>query len=81
MLATLSRTTVGVMGSGTSEHDEYARPVGEALADMGVNLLTGGKPVVVSSPVHELVERFPRQPTRVDSIEGLRQFLRPHVVL
>jgi uncharacterized protein (TIGR00725 family) len=30
------------MGSGTVEHDEYARPVGEALADLGVNLLTGG---------------------------------------
>ena len=38
----LSKHTIGVMGSGTSEHDEYARPVGEALADLGVNLLTGG---------------------------------------
>jgi uncharacterized protein (TIGR00725 family) len=179
MQPTLSKTTVGVMGSGTSEHDEYARPVGEALGDLGVNLLTGGgggvmtavsraftrtpsrrgicigiipcaserdrgaakagypnefvelpiythlpysgrqgtddlsrnhinvlscaaivalpgedgtaaevslalrygKPVVVYSPVRELVVRFPRQATRVDSIEGLRQFLQPYVVL
>jgi uncharacterized protein (TIGR00725 family) len=42
MAPRLARTTVGVMGSGTSEHDEYARPVGEALASLGVNLLTGG---------------------------------------
>src|SRR5215831_4772609 len=42
MPSTLSKHTVGVMGSGTFEHDEYARPVGEALADLGVNLLTGG---------------------------------------
>jgi uncharacterized protein (TIGR00725 family) len=41
-VTTLSRCTVGVMGSGTVEHDEYARPVGEALAELGVNLLTGG---------------------------------------
>ena len=41
-MTTLSRCTVGVMGSGTLEHEEYARPVGEALADLGVNLLTGG---------------------------------------
>ena len=38
----LARVTVGVIGSGTDEHDEHARPVGEALAELGVNLLTGG---------------------------------------
>jgi uncharacterized protein (TIGR00725 family) len=179
MQPTLSRTTVGVMGSGTAEHDEYARPVGEALADMGVNLLTGGgggvmtavsraftrmpsrrgicigiipcagerdrvtaragypnefvelpiythlpysgrqgtddlsrnhinvlscaaivalpgeegtaaevslairygKPVVVYSPVRELVDHFPRLVTRVDNIKDLRQFLGPYLVL
>jgi uncharacterized protein (TIGR00725 family) len=42
MRATLAKQTVGVMGSGTLEHDEYARPVGELLAELGVNLLTGG---------------------------------------
>jgi uncharacterized protein (TIGR00725 family) len=175
---TLSRTTVGVMGSGTSAHDEVARPVGEVLADMGVNLLTGGgggvtavsraftgrpsrrgisigiipcasetdrataksgypnefvelaiythlpysgsqgthdlsrnhinvlscvaivalpgedgtaaevslairygKPVVVYSPVRELVEHFPRPAMRVDRIDDVRQFLLPYVVL
>lgn len=38
-----------MMGSGTSEHDEYARPIGEALARMGVNLLTGGGGGVMTS--------------------------------
>ena len=38
----LAKKTVGVIGSGTDEHDEHARPVGEALAELGVNLLTGG---------------------------------------
>ena len=33
---------VGVMGSGTSEHAGLAEPLGEALACMGVHLLTGG---------------------------------------
>ena len=42
MAITLAKTTVGVIGSGTDEHDELARPVGEALAELGVNLLTGG---------------------------------------
>jgi uncharacterized protein (TIGR00725 family) len=47
MMVRLARATVGVMGSGTDEHDEYARPVGEALAELGVNLLTGGGPGVM----------------------------------
>src|SRR5215470_1887573 len=179
MHPTLSKYTVGVMGSGTFEHDEYARPVGEALADLGVNLLTGGgggvmtavsrafttaprrigmsigiipcasesdrgtpkagypnefvelaiythlpfsgpqgthdlsrnhinvlscaaivalpgeagtaaevslairyhKPVIIYSPNHELVKRFPPEATRVGSIEAVRQFLHPYVVL
>lgn len=38
----LARVTVGVIGSGTDEHEEHARPVGESLAELGVNLLTGG---------------------------------------
>jgi uncharacterized protein (TIGR00725 family) len=38
----LARHTVGVVGSGTLEHNESARPIGELLASLGVNLLTGG---------------------------------------
>jgi uncharacterized protein (TIGR00725 family) len=38
----LSPQTVGVMGSGTSEHEEYARPIGQLIAALGANLLTGG---------------------------------------
>ena len=47
MTVRLARATVGVIGSGTDEHDEHARPVGEALAELGVNLLTGGGPGVM----------------------------------
>jgi len=49
MTVRLARATVGVIGSGTDEHDEHARPVGEALAELGVNLLTGGGPGVMRS--------------------------------
>lgn len=42
MSAILGARTVGVVGSGTDEHDDLARPLGELLADLGVNLLTGG---------------------------------------
>ena len=42
MQPTLAKHTVGVMGSGTSEHENDARAIGELLADLGVNLLTGG---------------------------------------
>jgi uncharacterized protein (TIGR00725 family) len=38
----LAETTVGVIGSGVEEHDDLARGVGEVLAELGVNLLTGG---------------------------------------
>jgi len=38
----LSSATVGVMGSGSLEHDDCARPIGELIASLGVNLLTGG---------------------------------------
>jgi uncharacterized protein (TIGR00725 family) len=41
-LPPLARHTVGVMGSGTDEHDDLARGVGSLLARLGVNLLTGG---------------------------------------
>jgi len=37
-----SRTTIGVMGSGTDEHDDLAAPVGTLIAALGANLLTGG---------------------------------------
>ena len=41
-MSTLATRTVGVMGSGSAEHEACARPVGELLAELGVNLLTGG---------------------------------------
>ena len=48
------------MGSGTSEHDEYARAVGEMLADLGVNLLTGGGRGVMTSVSRAFTRRAGR---------------------
>ena len=42
MNTVLSEETVGVMGSGTDEYERLAEGVGELLAQLGVNLLTGG---------------------------------------
>jgi uncharacterized protein (TIGR00725 family) len=44
-----AKFTVGVMGSGQDEHDDLARPLGELLASLGVNLLTGGGRGVMTS--------------------------------
>jgi uncharacterized protein (TIGR00725 family) len=44
-----SRITVGVMGSGSEELDDLARPLGQLLARLGVNLLTGAGRGVMTS--------------------------------
>lgn len=49
MTPILAEQTVGVVGSGTDEYDVLARPVGELLAELGVNLLTGGGGGVMNS--------------------------------
>ena len=59
MAATLSALTVGVIGSGSSEHEPSARAVGELLADLGVNLLTGGGRGVMTA-VSRAFTRRPR---------------------
>ncbi len=46
---TLAGVTVGVMGSGTDAHAEVAFEVGVLLAEVGVNLLTGGGQGVMAS--------------------------------
>ena len=58
-MPTLARHTVGVMGSGVDEHDDLARPIGELLADLGVNLLTGGGHGVMTA-VSRAYVRSPR---------------------
>jgi uncharacterized protein (TIGR00725 family) len=60
MAPTLAETTIGVIGSGTDEHDDLARIVGETLADLGVNLLTGGGRGVMRS----VTRAFTRHPNR-----------------
>jgi uncharacterized protein (TIGR00725 family) len=60
MAPTLAKTTIGVMGSGSDEYDDLARIVGETLADLGVNLLTGGGRGVMTS----VSRAFTRHPNR-----------------
>ena len=43
------RPTVAVIGSHSDEHRELADPLGQWLATLGVNLLTGGGPGVMES--------------------------------
>ena len=57
MAPTLATQTVGVIGSGTFEHEECARAVGEMLADFGVNLLTGGGRGVMTSVSRAFTQR------------------------
>ena len=45
----VSRVTLAVIGSGASEYDEYARSVGEVIAQSGANLVTGGGRGVMTS--------------------------------
>jgi len=58
-LARLSDRTVAVIGSGHDEHDDLAQPVGELLAALRVNLLTGGGAGVMRS-VGRAFTRAPR---------------------
>ena len=67
MPPTLARKTVGVMGSGTNEHEEHARAIGELLADLGVNLLTGGGRGVMRS----VSRAFTRHPGRTGICIGI----------
>ena len=60
MARTLAEITISVMGSGTDEHDDLASIVGETLADLGVNLLTGGGRGVMTS----VSRAFTRHPNR-----------------
>ena len=52
----LAKHTFGVMGSGTDEHDALGREIGELLARLGVNLLTGGGRGVMTSVSRAFVQ-------------------------
>src|SRR5215471_7197978 len=67
MPPTLAKHTVGVIGSGTDEHEEYARAIGELVADLGVNLLTGGGRGVMTS----VSRAFTRRPGRAGICIGI----------
>lgn len=45
----LAEETLGVIGSGSDEYDDLAKQVGQLLAQLGVNLLTGGGRGVMTS--------------------------------
>ncbi len=52
----VANQTVGVMGSGTNEHEVLGRDIGELLATLGVNLLTGGGRGVMTSVSRAFVQ-------------------------
>ena len=56
----VATVTIGVMGSGTFEHETLATNVGELLARLGVNLLTGGGRGVMTSVSRAFV-KAPRE--------------------
>jgi len=56
MTMMLSTTTVGVMGSGRDEHEQLAVPLGQLLARLELNLLTGGGSGVMTSVSRAYVE-------------------------
>jgi uncharacterized protein (TIGR00725 family) len=56
MAARLANQTVGVMGSGTDEHETLGQEIGALLARLGVNLLTGGGPGVMTSVSRAFVQ-------------------------
>jgi len=61
MHGTLSKQTIGVVGSGSEEHEDHARAVGEILADLGVNLLTGGGRGVMTAVSRAFTQRRGRR--------------------
>src|SRR6266480_7008183 len=56
VIPSLANQTVGVMGSGTDEHDALGREIGKLLAQLGVNLLTGGGRGVMTSVSRAFVQ-------------------------
>ena len=56
MPSILANETVTVIGSGTDEHDSLGRDVGQLLARLGVNLLTGGGRGVMTSVSRAFVQ-------------------------
>jgi uncharacterized protein (TIGR00725 family) len=61
MPAATQRPIVGVMGSGNEPCSELAKPLGELLARLGVNLLTGGGGGVMSGVSEAFTAVAPRQ--------------------
>jgi len=55
-MTSVSAITIAVIGSGTDEHAALAAPVGRLLAQLGVNLLTGGGGGVMTSVSRAFVE-------------------------
>ena len=55
-----AKATIGVMGSGSDEFDDVARPLGQLLAGLHVNLLTGAGGGVMTA-VSQAYTEAPRQ--------------------
>ena len=61
VVTVLAETTVGVMGSGTEEHEVLARELGALLARLEVNLVTGGGAGVMRAVSRTYREGNPRK--------------------
>ena len=60
-MAAIAEATIGVMGSGSEEHDTLAAQLGKLLARLGVNLLTGAGGGVMTSVSRAFVEAKPER--------------------
>ncbi len=58
-MASVAKVTIGVMGSGSEEHEALAAHVGKLLARLQVNLLTGAGGGVMTSVSRAFVEAKP----------------------
>ena len=64
------RPVVGVMGSGDDAHLEIAEPLGEAIADAGWHLLTGGGGGVMTSVARGFTRRDHRAGVHLGILRG-----------
>jgi uncharacterized protein (TIGR00725 family) len=70
---TLAEVTIGVIGSGTESHDEVASEIGALLAELGVNLLTGGGQGVMASVSRAFTQARRRRGISIGVIPSLSE--------
>lgn len=69
----LAPKTVAVIGSGNDAHEQLAVPIGQMLARLGVNLLTGGGNGVMAAVARAFVEANPALGISIGILPASRQ--------